>query len=479
MANTVADQQINQAMAIANGGTSATSYTNSELVRCNAGGTALESAGVTVGDFATDDHTHTAVDVTDFDTEVGNHTDVTANTSARHTQNTDTGTNQTSFIIDSGNTGPRIKNNSGVLEIRNNADADYADLTCENLTVKGTTTTIESETLSVYDTEIILNADFTGDPDTNCKVVVERGNSGDANLLWDESSDVWKAGVSGAEATISLAGHTHTESDITDWPLAVTNGGTGISTITQGHILYATGADTIGTLANDNNKFLKSSTNAVAWATVTWADVDKTTSSLADITTRAYSALTGRPGDDDFNTLSVASPNTADDNDYILIYDDSATAYAKMARSTFLSGIGGNPGGSQYDVQYNADGSTTFGGESDFAYNPTGNILTLNGTLTPGASNNLVVKMGDAVGTNKISFTDSSDGEVMTINSDGDIGATDITADHFYLSSRPDYTVTNNSGSDRTIDVDACTIGEMADLLGNVIADLITAGVFL
>jgi len=35
-------------------------------------------------------HTHTASDVTDFDTEVSNNTDVAANTSARHTQNTDT-----------------------------------------------------------------------------------------------------------------------------------------------------------------------------------------------------------------------------------------------------------------------------------------------------------------------------------------------------------------------------------------------------
>ncbi len=35
-------------------------------------------------------HTHVATDITDFDTEVGNHPDVTANTTARHTQNSDT-----------------------------------------------------------------------------------------------------------------------------------------------------------------------------------------------------------------------------------------------------------------------------------------------------------------------------------------------------------------------------------------------------
>lgn len=46
---------------------------------------------------------------------------------ASHTQNTDSGTTQTSFQIDSGNSGPRIKNNAGVLEARNASDDDYAD----------------------------------------------------------------------------------------------------------------------------------------------------------------------------------------------------------------------------------------------------------------------------------------------------------------------------------------------------------------
>ncbi len=49
-----------------------------------------------------DDHTHISSQVTDFDIEVSNNTDVTANTSARHTQNTDTGTTATEFYIDTG-----------------------------------------------------------------------------------------------------------------------------------------------------------------------------------------------------------------------------------------------------------------------------------------------------------------------------------------------------------------------------------------
>ena len=41
----------------------------------------------------------------------------------KHTQNTDTGTTQTSFAIDSGGTGVRIKDSSGEAQVRNLADS--------------------------------------------------------------------------------------------------------------------------------------------------------------------------------------------------------------------------------------------------------------------------------------------------------------------------------------------------------------------
>lgn len=44
--------------------------------------------------------------------------------------------------------------------------------------------------------------------------------------------------------------------------------------------------------------------------------------------------------DDDFNTLPVS--NTADNADYILIYDVSLAAYRKQSRATLLSGLGGS-----------------------------------------------------------------------------------------------------------------------------------------
>lgn len=47
------------------------------------------------------------------------------------------GTTETTFQVDSGNSGPKIKNNSAVMEIRNQADSAYAALHCGALTVGG------------------------------------------------------------------------------------------------------------------------------------------------------------------------------------------------------------------------------------------------------------------------------------------------------------------------------------------------------
>ena len=63
-------------------------------------------------------------------------------TDLKHTQNTDTGTTSTTFQIDSGNTGPKVKNDSGVVEIRNAADNAYADEKVKDLTVDGLTASL-------------------------------------------------------------------------------------------------------------------------------------------------------------------------------------------------------------------------------------------------------------------------------------------------------------------------------------------------
>lgn len=120
------------------------------------------------------------------------------NDSRFHTQNTDTGTTQVSFQIQSGSSGPRIKNSSGEVQLRNAADNAFADLRVQNLFVEGTTTTVNSETVTIADNIIELNSNVTtGTPTEDAGLSVRRGSSANSQLLWNESTDLWNAGIVG------------------------------------------------------------------------------------------------------------------------------------------------------------------------------------------------------------------------------------------------------------------------------------------
>lgn len=71
-----------------------------------------------------------------------------------------------------------------------------------NLTVEGSTTTIESTTLSVEDNEIILNSDYTsGTAPVSAGITVQRGDYTDAALNWNESTNVWQINKPSDDAT--------------------------------------------------------------------------------------------------------------------------------------------------------------------------------------------------------------------------------------------------------------------------------------
>ena len=84
-----------------------------------------------------------------------------------------------------------------------------------DLTVNGNTTTLNTATISVEDNVILLNNGVTGTPSLNAGIEVERGTSTNASLIWNETSDVWQAGILGSEVSISLVGHAHIPSDVT------------------------------------------------------------------------------------------------------------------------------------------------------------------------------------------------------------------------------------------------------------------------
>ena len=60
-----------------------------------------------------------------------------------------------------------------------------------NLTVNGTTTSVNSNTVNIGDSIITLNSDEAGSPSQDAGIEIERGTSANRSLIWDESAGFW------------------------------------------------------------------------------------------------------------------------------------------------------------------------------------------------------------------------------------------------------------------------------------------------
>ena len=61
-----------------------------------------------------------------------------------------------------------------------------------NLTVNGTTTTVNSNAVDIGDNIIVLNSDETGTPSQNGGIEIERGTATNVYLRWNETTDLWQ-----------------------------------------------------------------------------------------------------------------------------------------------------------------------------------------------------------------------------------------------------------------------------------------------
>ena len=75
-----------------------------------------------------------------------------------------------------------------------------------NLTVSGNTTQVNTETLTVEDNIITLNSTTTGTPSENAGIEVERGDSSNVILQWNESNGYWEILSGGTTGRIITTG---------------------------------------------------------------------------------------------------------------------------------------------------------------------------------------------------------------------------------------------------------------------------------
>lgn len=125
-----------------------------------------------------------------------------------HEQNTDTGTSSKSFKIHR----ILLENCHSGLELRNDNDTDYEDLTLKNLYVKGRLVAdkgiveTEKETVRTKDNWIVLNDGEKGEGVTagTAGVKIDRGSALPYFIVFDEEADCLKAGIEGEVKRLAM-----------------------------------------------------------------------------------------------------------------------------------------------------------------------------------------------------------------------------------------------------------------------------------
>ena len=156
----------------------------------------------------------TGNDVHDFvATEIGN---IPAGSDTTYSVSVTDGSNQAAINLDAGGSGSGTDSVNIVgttNEVTVEGDGTNSNIVIGlpnavtitgNLTVNGTTTSINTNEVSIGDNIIVLNSDETGTPSQDGGIEIERGTSDNAKLFWDESTDRWTVSDGSTETAIPL-----------------------------------------------------------------------------------------------------------------------------------------------------------------------------------------------------------------------------------------------------------------------------------
>ena len=146
-------------------------------------------------------------------------------------------------------TGVTLSNNSGEgatptiaigQAVGTTSDVTFNDVVVSgNLTVSGTTTTINTANLYVADNTITLNSDFaTGTPTENAGIEVKRGGSATTALRWNETTDKWQTTNNGTDYYDIITTDTAAAASVTAASIISAAGGDG----TAGQAITTNGA---------------------------------------------------------------------------------------------------------------------------------------------------------------------------------------------------------------------------------------------
>jgi hypothetical protein len=242
-----------------------------------------------------------------------------------------------------------------------------------NLTVSGTTVTVNSETISLADNIIDLNSNFTtGSPTENAGIRIKRGDSADVLVRWNEADDRWQFTNDGAAYVNML-----TEADVEGFFSVTDSGGDGSLTYANGVFTYTGPSATevrahlsAGTgLSYSSGQFSISNTSVSA-------GVYGSGSAVSQVTVNAQGQITSASN----VTINISSGQVSD--------------FATAARGNISVTDAGGDGSLSYN---NASGVITYTGPSQAEANSRIDAYLSAGTGVTVSSGQ--ISIGQAVGT--------------------------------------------------------------------------------
>ena len=186
-----------------------------------------------------------------------------------------------------------------------------------DLTVNGTTTTVNTETINLADNVIVLNSNATGAPTENAGIEIERGDSANVTLRWNETNDTWEATRNGTDyAALVLAGDDIATSDITNFTEDVQDVVGGM--VSGSNSLSATYNDGAGTLSLDTTLATTSYLSKTSGLAVDISAVE--TKLVTDSFTRKATASVGNGT----NTSFAVTHNLGTRDVQVQVYDNAS-----------------------------------------------------------------------------------------------------------------------------------------------------------
>ncbi len=180
-----------------------------------------------------------------------------------------------------------------------------------NFTVSGTTTTVNSNTVSVADNIVTLNSDATGAPTQNAGLEVERGDEANTQIRWNEGSDTWTFTNDGAVYYPIATGTDTLAEGTTNLYHTTARARSAISSTSATGVSYnsSTGVISLGSIPNSalaNNSITINGTSVALGGTRTLDSdaIGEGTTNLYHTTARARSAISFTAGSGGYNSTT-------------------------------------------------------------------------------------------------------------------------------------------------------------------------------